>query len=137
MQLANKILLVDDDSMFNIINEKIIDMSPIALQVHSCHSANEALGYLKELITQDASSFPDTIFLDINMPEMDGWEFLEELEKFPSVALKYCRIYMHSSTIDESDIEKSKSFKMVVDFIPKPLQVLMLEQIFTSDNKIG
>src|SRR5690349_3883652 len=106
MQQVNSVLLIDDDSIFNMISKKIIQIAKFAPKVESYLDATAALDELKQLINSDPDEFPDVIFLDINMPEMDGWGFLDEFKKFPEFILKKCKIFMLTSSIDDHDIAK-------------------------------
>ena len=81
------------------------------------HIANE--GYL-----------PDFIFLDIRMPEMDGFQFLEELVNLPKEPLKYIRIFMLSSSLDQKDVIRSQQFPMVKGFLSKPMDIQTIKDIF-------
>ncbi|MEP7169121.1 MAG: response regulator [Bacteroidota bacterium] len=128
----NNVLLIDDDPMSNMINERIIQIAKFSPGVTSCLEGNEALEYLQKLIKTDLTKFPNIILLDIAMPEMDGWEFLEEFKKFPEFILNACKVCMLSSSIDQHDIDKSRSYKMVYDFISKPLTVEKFEMLFSQ-----
>jgi CheY-like chemotaxis protein len=133
MQRVNSVFLIDDDPMFNMINKKIIQVAKFANKVTSYLSARDALTELRQLIETGSSEFPDIIFLDINMPQMDGWEFLEECAKFPAFALMKCKVFMLSSSISTSEIEKSKKYSLVYDFISKPLTIDKLEKIDSGE----
>lgn len=128
MGQVKNILLIDDDNIFNFLNKQIIMMDHFAESVHSHVNAVSALEELSSQCKADGE-FPDIIFLDINMPVMDGWEFLEEFEKLPQKFPERCKIYMLSSSIDPNDIEKSKAYKSVKDFISKPLSEEILRAI--------
>jgi len=120
-QLFNKhILLIDDDAVSNMINTKIIKKN-FNISVSAQTSAKDALNQFKQWIENSQGQLPDTIFLDVNMPVMDGWDFLDEFEKFPESVLSGCKVYMLTSSIDVEDIEKSKRYKTVHEFISKPL----------------
>ena len=127
MAFVKNVVLIDDDNIFNFINKKIISMTDFAEDVSSYSNAVRAIEDLWRISNTGEKSFPDVIFLDINMPVMDGWEFLDEFEKLPIAARKDCIIYMLTSSIDPSDIEKARSYKSVKNFISKPLseEILM------------
>ena len=135
MRTINNVLLVDDDLIFNMINEKFIQKSTFAFNVVGCYvNATEALKFLSQLIKTNISQFPNIIFMDINMPEMSCWKFLDELNKFPQSVLKECRVFALTSTIVQEDVEKSKAYKMMCDFISKPLTSAKLEMLFSPST---
>lgn len=114
------ILLIDDDPITNMINTKIIKMN-FSYEVHACANAQRALDQIKQWAEMSPEKLPDVIFLDVNMPIMDGWEFLEEFQKLPNNVLERTSIFMLTSSIDAEDIEKSKAYHVVDDFVSKPL----------------
>lgn len=122
-------MLVDDDEITNLINTEVLTREHADDDVIAYTSANEALVYLKELLQSSVEKIPAIIFLDINMPIMDGWEFLEEFQKLPEEPLRTCRIFMLSSSIDLEDVERSKQYPVVKDFISKPLTVSKLKSV--------
>jgi len=129
---AKKVLLVDDDPVTNMINGKIISMHT-QFKVEAFVNAKEALSKCTQLIAETPELFPDIIFLDINMPIMDGWEFLEEFEKYPSEILKKCSVYLLTSSIDAEDIAKSKEYRSVVELISKPLTASRIQSFQASE----
>ena len=114
------IALIDDDAVTNMINTKIISRS-FPANIVSYTNARESLDKFGGEAGAGKPVLPDFIFLDINMPGMDGWEFLAEFQNFPADRIKGCKIYMLTSSIDLDDIEKSKQFASVLGFISKPL----------------
>ncbi len=129
MHQIKYVFLIDDENIFNFINKEIIKMGEFAQKVSSYCNANKALEELRELQKSGKNGFPEVIFLDINMPSMDGWEFMEEFEKFPKEMLNKCNVYMLTSSIDPTEIERSKSFSSLKDFITKPLTAEILKTI--------
>jgi CheY-like chemotaxis protein len=122
------IFLIDDDAISNFINTKIIQ-AHFPFTVVAFTNAMEALQELKQYQTSGSDSIPDLIFLDINMPVMDGWEFLDEFQKLPDFLLAKCNITMLTSSLDRDDIEKSKKYRCVLGFISKPLTVEILKEM--------
>lgn len=121
MSQINNVILIDDDEMFNFINLKTMEKVAFAQHVKTFDNAAAALDELRILSNSNPGEFPDIIFLDINMPEMNGWDFLDELTKFSEVLLENCKVFMLTSSIDQNDVKKAKDYKMVNDFISKPL----------------
>jgi CheY-like chemotaxis protein len=103
------IMLVDDDPLCILISTKIIELNP-DLRVTSFTNPAVALSQLKQWYATESVEFPDYIFLDINMPVMDGWQFLEELKKLPEDFRQKCNIIMLSSSINPVDEKKSRTF---------------------------
>jgi CheY-like chemotaxis protein len=120
MPLFQTILLIDDDNISNFITEKLILREQFALEVVSYLSAEEALAYLKNLEQQQLPA-PDIIFLDLNMPEMDGWEFIREFKKLSQQFTGRSRVFMLSSAVDSKDIVQARTMEEIEDFISKPL----------------
>ncbi len=121
------VLLVEDDPITIMVCERIIKMTSFADKVTSCQNGKLAFDYLLSL--KEQGIFPKIIFLDINMPVMNGWDFLAELEKVKSDFKELPCIYLLSSTVDPEDYRKAKSFLLVKDFISKPLSKEVLEKI--------
>lgn len=119
------ILLIDDDPVNNIVNTRIIQKHT-GVDVAVFDDAGKALQHLSKC-TWD--QFPELIFLDINMPEMDGWNFLERLYSLPVELREGCRVIMLTSSIDIHDIMRAKTFSFVQDFISKPLTPEKLNSI--------
>jgi CheY-like chemotaxis protein len=120
MPLFKTILLIDDDNISNFITEKLILREEFAQEVISFLSGEAALTYLQSLEQQHLPA-PDIIFLDLNMPEMDGWEFMAEFKKFPREFTDPSRVFMLSSAVDSKDIVQARNMEEIEDFISKPL----------------
>jgi CheY-like chemotaxis protein len=91
----------------------------------------EGLEFLKDAL-EDKHPMPNFLFLDIRMPEMDGFEYLDELMKFPIEKFKDLRIYVLSSSLAERDKEKSLSYPIVTGFIEKTLTIEKLKGIIET-----
>ncbi len=130
---TSHVLLIDDNQIDNIINNHVILKSKIAEKITVKSSAVEALDYL-QVIKNDFDVFPDLIFLDISMPIMDGFGFLEEIIKFPKPIAKQCAVVMLSSSDNPNDIARAMNFEVVIDFFTKPLRIEMIENLFKKEN---
>ena len=115
-----KILLIDDSEVDNFINKAIISKEENISQITVMTSGIDALKYLNDII-EEPEEYPDVIFLDIKMPRMNGFEFLDEYIKLPEVLLNHSKVYILSSSIDTLDSEKSKSYSVVKKHLTKPL----------------
>jgi CheY-like chemotaxis protein len=120
----HSIMLIDDNEMDNFINQRIIGASNITEHIYTHNGARSAIESLKnmEKVSPGAShAFPDIIFLDIDMPLMDGFAFLDEFDKIKEETKKDCKIIMLTSSINPYDINKSKKYDYVKKYIKKPL----------------
>ena len=131
----NNILLVEDDTVNNFIVINTLNKLAITENIDSVLNGLDGIEYLKAKIETNKELIPSVIFLDINMPIMDGWEFLEEFELFSEEVKNHCNIYMVSSSVYEEDILKSKQYKSVIDFISKPLMSDKIIEIYNEAKK--
>jgi CheY-like chemotaxis protein len=122
------VMLVDEDEIDNIINQKIIESSSFAERIEVFRSGQDALDFLSAN-AHNSFELPDLIFLDINMPLMDGFQFLEEFEKQSEPVHAKCRIIMLSSSISPRDIDRAASNKFVKKYLNKPLNARYLDAI--------
>lgn len=121
-------LLIDDDDIISVIHPIIINRVDLNADIELMREGTEALDYLRKL-KEEGQAAPDIIFLDINMPLMNGFEFLSSLNDEEKTFLKNTKIIMLSSTIDPRDTEKAKNFPLITDFITKPLSVEYLGRL--------
>lgn len=122
--IIETILLVDDDSFTNLYNKTIIDEEGIAKNVFYVNSATAAIEFLKN----QKNGVPNVILLDINMPVINGWEFLEQVEDQFIKKNDKCKVFMLSASQNPDDIEKSKKFPCVSWFLNKPLNLEVLKK---------
>lgn len=129
--MFNTILCIDDDPISLLISKKINSKVAFAKEVLTALNGEEALKlYRNARENYQNSPKIDLIFLDLNMPVMGGWKFLEifTTEEY-SLFNKDTRVIIISSTIDPQDLAKARIFPIVVDFLPKPITVGMLEYL--------
>lgn len=117
---ALKVLLIDDSDVDNFINKTIISKEECVSEITVMNSGREALDYLNGILDKP-EYYPDIIFLDIRMPQMNGFEFLEEYINLPITLIDTCKIYILSSSIDPLDSEKGKNYTVVTGHLSKPL----------------
>jgi CheY-like chemotaxis protein len=127
------ILLVDDDEINNFISIKLIKKAVDNTAISACLNGRFAIEELVEIQKNDPSLLPDFILLDINMPIMNGWEFLDEYQRLNIDPLGKSKIYIISSSVFSNDINKARSYPLVKNFISKPLSVDKIKEMFTAN----
>ena len=118
------VMLIDDNEIDNLINQKMIEAASIAEHIYThtgARSAIEFLRNLEKLEKETKNVMPDVIFLDIDMPLMDGFQFLDEFDKLSEETKKKCKVVMLTSSINPQDVNKSKRYSYVKKYINKPL----------------
>jgi len=128
--MIKKILCVDDDPITLMLYKMVIAKASLSETVIAAKNGQEALEYYDNLKSEQEEDFPELIFLDLNMPVMGGWEFLDNfIEPTYSPFNEKTKIIVLSSTIDPQDIEKVKNYPIIIDFISKPVTKEMLEKL--------
>ncbi|TXH25269.1 MAG: response regulator [Cyclobacteriaceae bacterium] len=122
------VLLVDDNDTDNFISKRIIEITKFAKRVEVKSSGKGALDYLKQY-QNEPENIPNLIFLDINMPIVDGFVFLYEFEKFNELVRSKCKVIILSSSDNKRDIDKIVNNNHVIKFITKPLTEVALDEI--------
>lgn len=122
------VMLVDDNDTDNFISKRIIEITRFANRVEVKSSGKAALDYLRDN-QQVAENLPNLIFLDINMPIVDGFVFLYEFEKFNEMVRNRCKVIILSSSDNKRDIDKIVNNNHVIKFITKPLTEVALDEI--------
>lgn len=127
--LKHTILLVDDDDALNYLHQRLLDISNFGNPVVTLENGKDALQVFKEMNNTLTEGDLVTVFLDINMPVMDGWEFLVEMKSFENeLKFKY-QIFMLSSSINPDDVEKAEMNCFVTKYLVKPLSLELLETL--------
>jgi CheY-like chemotaxis protein len=120
MKKIELLALVDDDDTFVFITKKIIEKTDCVKEIKVFSNGLDALNYIKENLNSEYK-LPDLILLDLTMPIMDGWEFLDEFTQLKTEKTNKIIIYICSSSISPNDIIKAEKISVVSDFIIKPL----------------
>lgn len=130
--MYNTIFCIDDDPISLMISKKIISKTAFAKEVITALNGEEALRMydnFKENPSVHLNSKPELIFLDLNMPVMGGWKFLELFTSEHYSEFNTVKVIILSSTIDPQDLAKAKTYSVVADFLPKPITVGMLDYL--------
>lgn len=114
------VLLIDDNEVDLKINSKIIEISKLFEEIILCQSAEAGLTYIHQNLGNEGQ-LPDFILLDIQMPEMDGFDFLERYKKLPLQFTDKCLVAILSSTLDFGDIQRAQANPFVIKLLKKPL----------------
>ena len=128
------VLLVDDDEINNFISIKLIKKALLNTEIMACLNGKFAIDQLYEVQKRDPDKLPDYILLDINMPIMNGWEFLDEYKRLNIDAQGKTKIYIISSSVFSNDINKAKSYPLIKDFISKPLNIDKIIELFRVED---
>ncbi|TDQ33101.1 response regulator [Zeaxanthinibacter enoshimensis] len=112
--------IIDDDPIFIYGTKRIMKEVNFCDEVLVYQNGQQALDGLSSILDAD-ENFPSVIFLDLNMPIMNGWEFLEELTKITHPKIEHLIIYIISSSIDPRDLERVKDYEIVHNYILKPV----------------
>ncbi len=129
------VMLIDDNEIDNFINERMIKGCNFSEHVYVNSGTQSAVEFLKNLtIKKDVRKehLPSVIFLDLNMPILDGFHFLEEFEKLEEGLIKDIRVILLTSSIDPADLTRSEKYKSVKGFLHKPLTQDALQKLASA-----
>ena len=124
--------IIDDDPIFVFGTKKIMKLANFCNGFMVFHNGEEALDHLKPIIESNNDSLPDVILLDLNMPVMDGWEFLDEFVKIPCE--KEITIYIVTSSIDPMDMDRAKDYDNISNYLIKPISAQKLQEILSASE---
>ncbi len=133
--LVEKTILIDDSDIDLFIQRRFLEVYNFSDTLVLYNSAEDALGWLKEMKGEAA---PDVIFLDLNMPEIDGFSFLNDFKNLPPEILSKCKIVVLTSSNSAKDREQAFSFENVIQFITKPIKqsdIEDLKMLINQDDK--
>ena len=130
-KILNCVLLVDDNHNDNFFHKREIKKANDAIDIVEKQTGLDAIEYIKSKESHGRMS-PDLIFLDINMPVMNGWEFLHEFSLLDKELQEKVIIIMLTTSDSEDDVARAKEWSGVADFITKPLTKKLFEGIITK-----
>ena len=125
------IYIIDDDAIFVKITTRLLQLAGICDNFLVFKNGQEALDYIKPRLV-NSEPLADMILLDINMPVMDGWEFLDNLKNVPNS--EKLNINLISSSIDPVDIQKAESYDLIKNFLTKPISVDKVKSLSIVNN---
>ena len=129
--MKKSVLIIDNDPIYLTITQKIIEKIDLASSISIEKNGFTAIQFLTNAI-ENKIELPQIIFLDIEMPVMNGWEFMDEYCKIDKSFLSNTTIYIVSSSISAVDKDKAKAFSEIKDFISKPLTIETLKSILSN-----
>ena len=132
MDLKSRVFIIDDDPIHQRIAQIMISKHNLFDEYFSYTEAQKALDFLQEN-KKNEETLPDVILLDLNMPVIDGWDFLETFETLVNEFNKNIRVFIVSSSVDEKDLLRSKSYVGVKGFISKPLSPDIIRSIIETN----
>ena len=123
--------IIDDDDVYINLIRKIIDIKKLSENLLVFKNGQEALDYFIPIMESlSDENFPEIILLDLNMPVMDGWKFLNEFTQIKTKKNFKTTLYIVSSSINPYDVEKAKSYSLVTDYLIKPIDIAQFEELF-------
>ncbi|MEG2103290.1 response regulator [Flavobacterium sp. FlaQc-28] len=131
--MLEQILCIDDDPITLMLCKKVISRSSFSHEIITAQNGEEALLHFNTLkYTNNKNKVnkkPELIFLDLNMPVMSGWEFLDHFISPDYKEFNSAKVIVLSSTIDPDDLAKAKKYPIIIDFLSKPITLAMLEYL--------
>ena len=122
------VCIVDDDKIFRFTTEKYLHYVPEVSGSRSFKLVSEALEFFRENL-DNPDELPDILLLDVNMPVLDGWDFVEEFQEIKDQLPKRIYIFMVSSSIDERDSKRAIESQDILDYVVKPLNETRLKEL--------
>lgn len=130
MKKIDLVCIIDDDPTHVFITKKYIELSGQVDKILVCKNGKEAFNTLQSLVTQK-ENLPKIIFLDLNMPVWDGWQFLDEFTKIP--INEPITIYILTSSNNEADYEKARKYGLSNNYLVKPIKLNQLKDILAEN----
>lgn len=126
MQRFSKIWVVDDDPIFRAMLTRLLNKTQMVESIEIYQNGSEAMEKMQEILHNAGDSVPEVILLDVNMPILDGWGFVQEFEKIKGQLTSKPTIFIISSSIDPRDRAKADATEIVKGFLEKPVRIMEL-----------
>jgi CheY-like chemotaxis protein len=137
--MINKVLCIDDDQITLVLCELVIKKAGFAQEVLKATNGKEGLAWFSSYFKSNSNAetdAPKIIFLDLNMPVMSGWDFLEDYVMKYADRLPDTKVVIISSTVNPEDFSRANRYELVIDFISKPLTTEGLEELTTNESLV-
>ena len=132
--MLDNLLLIDDDEVTHFICENVVKSEHLSKEITMLKNGKEAMEYYEDLLNSGKTKGPDLILLDLNMPVMDGWQFLENFDKELEDKFPDTKVYILTSSLDPMDFSKSLNYHNVIGFLNKPLLKERVEEIKNNNQ---
>lgn len=127
--------IIDDDDVYINLIKKIVDVKNLSENLLVFKNGKEALDHFRPIMEKESEEdFPEIILLDLNMPVMDGWKFLNEFTQIKRNSKIKTTLYIVSSSINPYDVAKAKSYSLVTDYLIKPVNLDQFEALFVKHS---
>ena len=136
--MLEKVLCIDDDQITLVLCDMVIKKAGFAGEVITTNNGKEGLGWFSDFFKQKKTGVfenpPELIFLDLNMPVMNGWDFLEDYLMKYADRIPETKVVILSSTVNPEDFSRANRYDIVIDFINKPLTVEELSELKKNEK---
>ncbi|MBC7653798.1 MAG: response regulator [Oligoflexus sp.] len=127
---VQRAFIIDDDEVYVYAIKRLIKIQNLCEEVLVFTDGQQAVDYLLEN-KDDVTPMPEVIIIDVNMPVLDGWGFINEFQKIDFNLTNNTKLFMVSSSIDPRDVKKAKEIPMIIKYIFKPITFEELKEVFS------
>lgn len=133
--MFEKVYIIDDDEVSVFLAQTMLEAEGFAREYETFQNPCDAIHQLLPILQQEQTeSIPNVIFLDLNMPQMDGWHFMDRLSPHAELLKQNSRLYILTSSLDSMDVRKAKTYDFLAGFLQKPLEESDIQHILHGLN---